>query len=71
MIHHAAVEDEAPAEIWKATGFLFLVPDVLIHDVNVAARSLAAAFFFVELMWRRSGRGRWILRQTIPGPPVA
>ena len=31
-------------------GFLFLIPVMLIHDVNVAALSLAAAFFFVELV---------------------
>jgi MFS family permease len=31
-------------------GFLFLIPVMLIHDVDVAAISLAAAFFFVELV---------------------
>jgi MFS family permease len=31
-------------------GFVFLVPVMLVHDVNVAAISLAAAFFFVELV---------------------
>jgi len=31
-------------------GFLFLMPVVLVHDVKVAAISLAAAFFFVELV---------------------
>jgi MFS family permease len=31
-------------------GFLFLIPVVLVHDVNVAAISLAAAFFSVELV---------------------
>jgi MFS family permease len=31
-------------------GFLFLMPVMLVHDVNVAAVSLAAAFFFVELV---------------------
>jgi MFS family permease len=31
-------------------GFLFLIPVMLVHDVNVAAISLAAAFFFVELV---------------------
>jgi MFS family permease len=31
-------------------GFLFLIPVMLVHDVNVAALSLAAAFFFVELV---------------------
>ncbi len=31
-------------------GFLFLIPVLLIHDVDVAAMSLAAAFFFVELI---------------------
>jgi MFS family permease len=31
-------------------GFLFLIPVMLVHDVNVAAASLAAAFFFVELV---------------------
>jgi MFS family permease len=30
-------------------GFLFLIPVMLVHDVNIAAISLAAAFFFVEL----------------------
>lgn len=31
-------------------GFLFLLPVMLVHDVNIAALSLAAAFFFVELV---------------------
>src|SRR5262245_25687059 len=31
-------------------GFVFLMPVMLVHDVNVAAVSLAAAFFFVELV---------------------
>jgi MFS family permease len=31
-------------------GLLFLIPVMLVHDVNVAAISLAAAFFFVELV---------------------
>src|ERR1700682_6344239 len=31
-------------------GFLFLIPVMLVHDVNVAAASLAAAFFSVELV---------------------
>jgi MFS family permease len=31
-------------------GFLFLIPVMLVHDVNVAAISLAAAFFSVELV---------------------
>jgi MFS family permease len=31
-------------------GFLFLMPVMLVHDVNVAAFSLAAAFFSVELV---------------------
>jgi MFS family permease len=31
-------------------GFVFLIPVMLVHDVNVAAISLAAAFFFVELV---------------------
>jgi MFS family permease len=31
-------------------GFLFLIPVMLVHNVNVAAISLAAAFFFVELV---------------------
>jgi MFS family permease len=31
-------------------GFVFLVPVMLVHDVDVAAISLAAAFFFVELV---------------------
>ncbi|HEX9468580.1 MAG TPA: MFS transporter, partial [Bradyrhizobium sp.] len=31
-------------------GFLFLFPVTLVHDVNVAAISLAAAFFSVELV---------------------
>jgi MFS family permease len=31
-------------------GFVFLIPVMLIHDVNVAAASLAAAFFCVELV---------------------
>src|SRR5262249_18142510 len=31
-------------------GFLFLMLVMLVHDVNVAAISLAAAFFFVELV---------------------
>jgi MFS family permease len=31
-------------------GFVFLIPVMLIHDVDVAAVSLAAAFFFVELV---------------------
>ena len=36
-------------------GFLFLLPVMLVHDINVAAISLATAFFFIELsiapMW--------------------
>jgi MFS family permease len=31
-------------------GFVFLIPVMLVHDVNLAAISLAAAFFFVELV---------------------
>jgi hypothetical protein len=31
-------------------GFVFLIPVMLVHDVNVAAISLAAAFFSVELV---------------------
>ncbi len=31
-------------------GFVFLLPVMLVHDVDVAALSLAAAFFFVELI---------------------
>jgi MFS family permease len=31
-------------------GFLFLIPVILIHDINIAAISLAAAFFSVELV---------------------
>ena len=31
-------------------GFVFLIPVMLVHDVNVAAISLAAAFFCVELV---------------------
>jgi MFS family permease len=31
-------------------GFLFLIPVMLVHDLNVAAISLAAAFFCVELV---------------------
>jgi MFS family permease len=31
-------------------GFVFLLPLILVHDINVAALSLAAAFFFVELV---------------------
>jgi MFS family permease len=31
-------------------GFVFLMPVVLVHDINVAALSLAAAFFFIELV---------------------
>jgi len=31
-------------------GFVFLLPLMLVHDINVAAVSLAAAFFFVELV---------------------
>lgn len=31
-------------------GFLFLIPVMLVHDVNVAALSLAFAFFFIELV---------------------
>jgi MFS family permease len=31
-------------------GFLFLIPVILVHDVNIAAISLAAAFFSVELV---------------------
>jgi MFS family permease len=31
-------------------GFAFLLPVMLVHDINVAALSLAAAFFFVELV---------------------
>jgi MFS family permease len=31
-------------------GFLFLIPVMLVDDVNIAALSLAAAFFFVELV---------------------
>src|ERR1700758_759953 len=34
----------------KLGGFLFLIPVMLVHDVNVAAISLAAAFFSVELV---------------------
>ena len=30
-------------------GLLFLIPVMLIHDVNVAAVSMAGAFFFIEL----------------------
>src|SRR5258706_10507854 len=36
------------------TGFLggcvFMIPGVLVHDLNVAAISIALAFFFVELI---------------------
>jgi MFS family permease len=36
-------------------GFLFLIPAMLVHDINVAAISLATAFFSIELsiapMW--------------------
>jgi cyanate permease len=31
-------------------GYVFLIPVMLIHDVDVAAGSLAAAFFSVELI---------------------
>jgi MFS family permease len=31
-------------------GFVFLIPVILVRDVNIAAISLAAAFFFVELV---------------------
>jgi MFS family permease len=31
-------------------GFVFLLPVMLVHDVDIAALSLAAAFFFVELI---------------------
>jgi MFS family permease len=31
-------------------GFVFLLPVMLVHDVDIAAISLAAAFFFVELV---------------------
>jgi MFS family permease len=31
-------------------GFVFLLPVMLVHDVDTAALSLAAAFFFVELV---------------------
>jgi MFS family permease len=31
-------------------GFVFLIPVMLVHDVDIAAMSLAAAFFFVELI---------------------
>ena len=31
-------------------GFVFLLPVILVHDVDVAAVSLALAFFFVELV---------------------
>ena len=31
-------------------GFLLLMPVMLIHDVDVAAISLAGAFFFIELV---------------------
>jgi MFS family permease len=31
-------------------GFVFLLPVMLVHDINLAALSLAAAFFFVELV---------------------
>ena len=31
-------------------GFLFLIPVMLVHDVNIAAISLAAAFFSVEMV---------------------
>jgi Flp pilus assembly protein TadB len=52
-------------------GFLFLIPVMLVHDVNVAAISLAAAFFVSNWWWRRSGQFRWILRQDIPDPRAA
>lgn len=31
-------------------GFVFLLPVILVNDINVAAFSLAAAFFFIELV---------------------
>jgi len=31
-------------------GFLFLIPVMLIHDINIAATSLALAFFSIELI---------------------
>ncbi|WP_035721619.1 MFS transporter [Bradyrhizobium sp. ARR65] len=31
-------------------GFVFLLPVILIHDINIAAVSLAAAFFCIELI---------------------
>jgi MFS family permease len=31
-------------------GFVFLIPVMFVHDVDIAAMSLAAAFFFVELI---------------------
>ena len=31
-------------------GFVFLLPVMLVDDINVAALSLAAAFFFIELV---------------------
>ena len=31
-------------------GFLFLIPVMLIHDINIAAISLALAFFSIELI---------------------
>jgi MFS family permease len=31
-------------------GFVFLLPVMLVHDINIAALSLAAAFFFIELV---------------------
>jgi MFS family permease len=36
--------------VGKLGGFLFLMPVMLVHDVDVAAISLAAAFFSVELV---------------------
>lgn len=31
-------------------GFVFLIPVMLVHDINIAALSLALAFFFIELI---------------------
>jgi sugar phosphate permease len=52
-------------------GFVFLIPVMLVHDVNVAAASLAAASFASNWWWRRSGRCRWTSRRNIRGRPAA
>ena len=57
--------------VGKLGGFLFLMPVMLVHDVNVAAISLAAAFFSVELVVTPLWRCRWTSRRNMPDPPAA